>query len=77
MPNIPVIFITRNGQRVALTGWRAWLILAPAVLLLALAFVALGGLFLGIAFTAASFFLIGLPVAILLAFIVQFFQSRR
>jgi hypothetical protein len=77
MTNLPVIVVYRNGQRVILNGWRAWLIIVPAVLLGAVAFLAVAGLFFGIAFTAAGFFLIGLPIAVVLAFIVQLFQARR
>ena len=67
-----MIVINRNGQRTVITGWRAWLIVGPAMLFAALLVVAVISLLLGIAITLGTIVLFGLPLAIVLGLIVHF-----
>ncbi|MFA5949235.1 MAG: hypothetical protein WC807_03020 [Hyphomicrobium sp.] len=67
-----MIVIYRNGQRTALTGWRAWLLIAAAAVIA----VVVGSLLLGVALTLFSLFLFSLPLAILLGLIMALVQPR-
>ncbi len=71
-----MIIIGRNGQRVAITGWRAWLMYGVAALVLALVAVILVSLFLGIALTLVTILLFGLPILLVLALILRLFRPR-
>jgi hypothetical protein len=72
-----MIVIYRNGQRTVISGWRAWLLVLPAVLVAALIIIVLGAIFLGIAVTALTIFLFGLPLAALLALIVYLIRPKQ
>ncbi|MDB5600724.1 MAG: hypothetical protein JWN71_2768 [Xanthobacteraceae bacterium] len=72
-----MIVIYRNGERVVISGWRAWLIVGPAVLVAALIVVALISLMLGIALTIFTVLLFVVPVAIALALLVRLFSKPR
>jgi hypothetical protein len=72
-----MIVIERNGRRTVITGWREWVIVLPAMFLVALAVLALLGLALGVAFTLITLLLIALPIAIVLALIASLFGARR
>jgi hypothetical protein len=72
-----MIVIVRNGQRIVIGGWQAWLIVVPALLLIAACLVVVLGLVLGIALSVASFLLFAIPVALVLGLIYQAFQPRR
>lgn len=72
-----MIVIDRNGKRTVITGWRAWLILVPAVLLVAAAMVALIGVMLGAALTVGTLLLFGLPLAVALLLLTQLVQAKR
>jgi len=61
----------RNGRRTVITGWRAWALAVPAMLLVAFVVVAFALFALGLALTLGTILLIGVPVAILLALIVH------
>lgn len=68
-----MIVIYRNGVPTVITGWRAWLIMLAAALIT----VVVVCLTLGFALTLMTLFLFGLPLAIVLTFLIQLFQSRR
>jgi hypothetical protein len=72
-----MIVIYRNGERVVLSGWRAWLIVGPAVLIAALIVVAAISLLLGLALTIFTVLLFVIPVAIVLALLVRVFSPKR
>lgn len=72
-----MIVIYRNGQRRVLTGWRAWLVVGPAMVLGAILTAALASLYLGIAFTVFTLLLFVLPLAIVILFIANLIQSRQ
>jgi hypothetical protein len=72
-----MIVVYRNGERVVIGGWRAWLIVGPAVLVAALIMVALISLMLGIALTVFTILLFVVPLAIGLALVVRLFSSPR
>jgi hypothetical protein len=72
-----MIVIVRNGQRIVIDGWRAWVIAIPVLLLIAAFAVVLLGLVLGIALSVASFLLFAIPVALVLGLLFQAFQPRR
>jgi hypothetical protein len=72
-----MIVIWRNGQRTVITGWRAWLIVLPIMLLITLGAIAIASLLLGIAITLATLFLLGLPLAIGLTILISRFRSLR
>ena len=68
-----MMVIYRNGVRTVITGWREWLLMLAAAVMLVVVFC----LTLGIALTLFTLVLFGLPLAIALALLVQVFQSRR
>lgn len=72
-----MIVIYRNGQRTVITGWRAWLIAGPAMLLAAIVLTAIGLMVVGIAFSIATILLLAIPLAIVLVLVLQLLQSRR
>jgi hypothetical protein len=63
----PVVIVERNGRSTVVTGWRAMLLAAGAMLSGLAALVFLAFLFLGIALTVGAVLLIAVPVAIVLA----------
>jgi hypothetical protein len=71
-----MVVIYRNGERVVISGWRAWLIVGPAVLIAALVVVALISLLLGLALTIFTVLLFVVPVAIALALLVRSFGGQ-
>jgi hypothetical protein len=66
-----MIVVYRNGQRIVITGWRAWLIVGAAVSFAALVVVAAIALLLGIALTIGTILLFAVPLAIVLALIMR------
>jgi hypothetical protein len=72
----PMLVIDRNGRRIVITGWRAWLIVGPAMLLAAVALVAVVSLLLGVAITVATIALFALPLAIGLVLLIGLFQPK-
>lgn len=63
----PILIVERDGRSTVVTGWRAMLLAAGAMLGGLAALVFLGFLFLGIALTVGAVLLIAVPVAIVLA----------
>jgi hypothetical protein len=72
-----MIVIVRNGRRVVISGWQAWLVALPVLLLVAALVVVVLGLVLGIALSVASFLLFAIPVLLVLGLIFQALQPRR
>ena len=72
-----MIVITRNGQTTVITGWRAWLIGAAAFAGATALFAFIAFVMLGVAITVGAVLLIVVPVAVGLALIASFFQSKR
>jgi len=70
---IAMIVIYRNGVPTIISGWRAWLIMLAAAFIAVVVIC----LTLGFALTLMTLFLFGLPLAIVLGFVIQLFQSRR
>ena len=68
-----MIVIYRNGERSEITGWRVWLMLAAAGLVLAL----VGCLAFGLALGLLTLLLLALPIAIGLALFASALQSRK
>ena len=62
-----MIVIYRNGVRTVITGWREWLLMLAAAVMLVVVFC----LTLGIAFRQFTLVLFGLPLAIALALLVR------
>jgi hypothetical protein len=71
-----MIVIGRNGERLAITGWRAWLMYGVAALVLALVAVILVSLFLGIALTVVTVLLFGFPILLVLALVLRVFRPQ-
>ena len=71
-----MIVIYRNGQRTVITGWRAWPIAGPAMLLAAIVLTAIGLMVVGIAFSIATT-AAGDPVGDRPRVVLQLLQSRR
>lgn len=63
----PILIVERDGRSTVVTGWRAMLLAAGAMLSGLAALVFLAFLFLGIALTVGAVLLIAVPVAIVLA----------
>jgi hypothetical protein len=70
---ISMIVFYRNGVPTVITGWRAWLIMLGAALVL----VVIGGLVLGLALTVWTVMLLALPVMVIFGFVATWLQSRR
>jgi hypothetical protein len=71
------IVIERDGKTVVITGWRAWLLAAVAVVVTTAVFAALAFLVLGIAVSVIAFLLIVMPAVVIVALVVRSFQPRR
>jgi hypothetical protein len=71
-----MIVIERDGRRIVLTGWRAWLVGALVFAALTAVLALLAFLVLGIAVTAAAVLLIVVPVAIGLALVAGLLRRR-
>ena len=71
-----MIVISRNGKTTVITGWRAWLIGAAAVLLITVVLAGMIVLMLGAAVTLTLFLSIAVPVAIGVALIASLFRPR-
>ena len=62
-----MIILNINGQRTVITGWRAWAIIAPTAVLVALILVVAGILVLGAALSVATVLLFAVPLALVVA----------
>jgi hypothetical protein len=69
-----MLVIQRNGQTTVITGWRAWLVGALAVVAGTLIMTVLAFAVLGIALTAGTVLLIALPVLIGVGLLMSLFQ---
>jgi hypothetical protein len=67
----------RNGKRIVFTGWRAWLLGAPVLLLLSIVGVVILLLALGAALTLGTVLLIGIPIAAVLALVIHLLLPRQ
>jgi presenilin-like A22 family membrane protease len=74
---IPMIVIERYGKTIVITGWRAWVIRAVAVVVMTTVLAALAFLVLGIAVSMVAFLLIVMPAVAIVALVAWFFQPRR
>src|SRR6267154_2323575 len=74
---IPMIVIERDGKTVVITGWRAWVIGAVAVVVMTAVLAALSFLVLSIAVSVVAFLLIVMPAVAIVALMALFFQPRR
>jgi hypothetical protein len=70
-----MIVITINGERV--TGWRAWLIVAAAAVVVAIVLAIVLTLVLGIALAVGTILLIGVPIAMVVGFFAYLALPRR
>ena len=68
-----MLVIYRNGIPTVITGWRAWLLMLAASIVMVIVVC----LTLGFALTMFTLFVFGLPLVFALAFLVHLFQSRR
>jgi hypothetical protein len=73
----PMIVIERDGRFVVITGWRAWLLTAVALVATIAVLAAVAFLVLGIAVSVVAFVLIILPAVVILALVAWIFQPRR
>jgi hypothetical protein len=71
-----VIVIERDGRTVVITGWRAWIIWAVAVVVMTAVLAALAFLVLGIAVSMLAFLLIVAPAVAIVVLMAWFFQPR-
>jgi hypothetical protein len=72
-----MIVIERDGKTIVITGWRAWLTGAVAVVVMTAVLAALAFLVLGIALSVVAFLLIVMPAVAVVALVAWFFQSQR
>ena len=72
-----MIVIERDGKAIVITGWRAWVIGAVAVVVMTAVLAALAFLFLGIAVSVIAFLLIVMPVVAIVLLVAWLFQARR
>jgi hypothetical protein len=64
-----MIVIERDGKTVVITGWRAWLLAAVAVVVTTAVLAALAFLVLGIAVSIVAFLLIVMPAVVIVALV--------
>jgi hypothetical protein len=72
-----VIVIERDGKTIVITGWRAWVIGAVAVVVTTAVLAALAFLVLGIAVSMVAFLLIVMPAVAIVVLMAWLFQPRR
>jgi hypothetical protein len=72
-----MIVITRNGKTTVLTGWRAWLTIAGALLAAWLLLAFLAFIVIGTAVTVGALLLILAPAAVLAGLLASLFRSPR
>jgi hypothetical protein len=72
-----VIVIERDGKTIVITGWRAWVIGAIAVIVTTAVLGALAFLVLGIAVSMVAFLLIVIPAVAIVVLMAWLFQPRR
>jgi hypothetical protein len=72
-----VIVIERDGKTIVITGWRAWVIGAVAVVVTTAVLAALAFLVLGIAVSMVAFLLIVMPAVAIVVLMAWVFQPRR
>ncbi len=72
-----MIVMERDGKTIVITGLRAWVIGAVAVVVMTAALAALAFLVLGIAVSVVAFLLIVMPAVAIVALVAWFFQPRR
>jgi hypothetical protein len=70
-----VIVIEHNGKSVVISGWRAWVIMAAALVMTTALLAALAFLVLGIAVSMVAFLLIVMPAVAIVALVAWF--ARR
>jgi hypothetical protein len=73
----PVIVIERDGKTIVITGWRAWVVAAVAVVVTTAMLAALAFLVVGIAVSMIAFLLIVMPAVAFVVLMAWFFQPRR
>jgi hypothetical protein len=66
-----------DGRTVVITGWRAWVIAAVAVVVTTAVLAALAFLVLGVAVSMIAFLLIVIPAVAIVALVGWSFQPRR
>lgn len=71
-----MIIIEPNGERTAVTGWRAWLARALAILILTAVFAMMVVLVLGAAVTIGMLLLIAIPVVIVVGLVASALSRR-
>jgi len=69
--------IEHDGKTVVITGWRACIIAAVAVVVTTAVLAALAFLVLGVAVSMIAFLLIVMPAVAIVALMAWFFQPRR
>jgi hypothetical protein len=72
-----VIVIERDGKTLVIIGWRAWVIMAVAVIVMTAVLAALAFLVLGIAVSMVAFLLIVMPAIAIVALVAWFFQPQK
>jgi hypothetical protein len=65
------VVFTRNDRRTVITGWRAWALAVPVMLIAALILVVAVAFALGLVLTVGTILLIGVPIALLLTLIAH------
>jgi hypothetical protein len=72
-----MIVIERNGRVIVISGWRAWVIGAVAVVATTIVLGAVAFLVLGIAVSVAALVMILIPAIALLTLLGSFLRLRR
>ena len=65
------LVFTRNDRRTVVTGWRAWALVVPVMLIAALILVVAAAFALGLVLTVGTILLVGVPIALLLTLIAH------
>ena len=72
-----MIVIERDGKVIVVSGWRAWVVGAVAVVVTMIALGAVAFLVLGIAVTMVAFLVILIPAIAIVALLGSFLRQRR
>lgn len=71
-----MLVVERNGRTTVVTGWRAWLLAAFAMLSGLATLVLLAFIFFGVAMAVGAVLLIAIPAAIIVAIVTALFGRR-
>ncbi len=71
-----MIELTLNGKRTVLTGWKAWLVYAAAIVVVLMILALVAFLMIGISVTIGAILLLVIPAAVVVAIVGSLMQRK-